>query len=120
MMKKPMENGFTYKFVRINPKDVDYLNLNYLIEKYQAYCGYGTFDNNTSGNKKHLKGFIVFPIRLPLGHLCRALPNFLIDFVKTFDKIETRFKNLTTTVWRNQHPLNTIRVNLLDKFNNAE
>lgn len=111
---KPV-NGFSYKFVRIEPKTNDGLNLNYLIDKYEAYCGY-TFEFMPSG-RRCLKGFIVFPVRVSVDYIRRRLPNFLVDTVKEFDKIETRFKNCTTTVWRNQHPLNDVRSNLaIDKF----
>lgn len=118
MMKMKRVSGFTYKFVRINPSDIDMLNLNYLIDKYTAYCGY-TFEPTTSG-RNYLKGFIVFPIRVEVDYLRWRLPNFLVDFVRQFDKIESRLKTLATTVWKNEHPLKSIQTNLIKDFNDAE
>ena len=119
MIVKPLTptTGFAYKFIRVNPKINDYLNLNYLVDKYGAYVGY-TFEHKP--NRRYLKGFVVFPVKVPIEYISRRLPNYLIDFVKEFNKIETRFRNNPTTVWRNQHPLKPIKTNLLKQFDDAD
>lgn len=117
-VKRQPVRGFSFKFVRVNPSKYDMLNLNRVLDKYKAYCGY-TFEMSTSG-KKYLKGFIVFPVRVHVDYVRWRLPNYLIDFVKQFDKIEDRLKQSNQTVWINEHPLKPIRTNLNGKFDDAE
>lgn len=109
--------GFTYKFIRVNPKKTDLDRLKWLVETYKPYCGYNV--SPTGGDKTILKGFIVFPVRVPMQYLMTKLPNFLVGFVKDFNRVENTFHSFGTTIWHNEHPLKNIKTNLIDKFNNA-